>query len=73
MRAKAIAAQMAAWVYWPPFFADSRDVAFDIAGIEIRRVEGWIEQLDELILAANEVLIHRFHGHAGALGISRAG
>ena len=34
----------AAWVYWPPFFADARRVAFDIARIERRAVKGRREQ-----------------------------
>ena len=45
-------------------FAHARDVAFDIAGIQGRLVEGRIEQLDQRVLAANQPLVHRIHGQA---------
>ena len=40
------------------------DVAFDVAGIQVGFVERRVEQLDQPVLAANQVLVHRVHGHA---------
>ena len=45
----------------------ARDVAFDVAGIQVRLVERRIEELDQRIVAADQALVHRLHGHARAL------
>jgi hypothetical protein len=52
-------------------FSYSGNVAFDVAGIQIRRVERRIQQLNQSMLAANEVPIQRLHGQTGATGIAR--
>ena len=54
-------------------FPDAGNVAFDIAGIQFRLVEWRIEELDQAVLAADEVLVDRFHGPARAFGVSRPG
>ena len=42
-------------------FAHAGDVAFDVAGILGRLVEGRIEQLDECMVATNEPSVERIH------------
>jgi hypothetical protein len=41
--------------------AHAGNVAFDVAGIERRFVEGRIEQLNQPGVAADQALIHGFH------------
>ena len=55
----------------PAIFSHAGGVPFDVAWIQRRRVEGRVQKLDQPMLAANEALIHRFHGHARTLMISR--
>ena len=50
--------------------ADAGHVALDVAGLQVRRVEGRVEQLDEPRVAVDQVLVHRRHGLAGAHGVS---
>ena len=57
----------------PAVFSHAGDIPFDVAGIQLRLVEGRIQKLDQSMLAANEALIHSFHGHARTLGVSRTG
>ena len=52
--------------------AHARDVAPDVAGVEIRPVEGRIEKLDQRVVAAHEALVDGVHRHPRALGIARA-
>ena len=51
----------------------ARHVAADVAGVQIRLVEGRIEQLDERVLAPHEPLVDRLHGRARAPRVARAG
>jgi len=51
----------------------ARDVSLDVARIQIRLVEGWLQQLDQRLIPAHQMLIHRGHGQARALGIARPG
>ena len=48
-------------------------VAFDVAGVQVRLVEGRIEQLDESVLAAHQAFVHCLHGLARAFDIARPG
>ena len=51
--AKAMTAQIAAWVYWPPFSRNAGRIALDVAGIERRLVEGRREQQRQAVVAAD--------------------
>ena len=53
--------------------AHAGHVALDVAGVQLRLVEGRIEQLDQAVLAAHQALVHRLHGQARALGVARPG
>jgi hypothetical protein len=44
----------------PAVFADSGDVALDVAGIEVGFVEGRVEQLDDADVALDQVRVQRF-------------
>ncbi len=57
----------------PAVLSHPGDVAFDVAGIQIRLVKRRIQELDERLLPANEALIHCFHGQARPRRISRTG
>src|SRR6266849_2780241 len=71
--ANAIAAQIAACVYCPPFSLTPRDVPFDIAGIQIRFVERGIQELDQGIAVANEAAIDSRHCRARVPALPGAG
>ena len=64
---------MAACVYWPPFSRTPGNVTAYVAGIEARLVERRIEQLDQRIVAPDEMRIERLHRSPGPLGVACAG
>ena len=41
--------------------AHAGHVSTDISGLEIGRIERWIEQLDQAVVATNQARIHRVH------------
>ena len=59
-------------MYWPPFSRTPGNVAFDVAGIERRFVEGRIEQLNQSGIAPDQALIDGVHRLTRALRIAGA-
>ena len=53
-------------------FAHARYITFDIAGVHGGFIEGWIEQLDNALIAAHQMRIERGHSLARAHGITCA-
>lgn len=54
-------------------FTNSRNIAFDVAGIHCGFVEGGVEELDKVVFSADEASIDGVHGGAGTEGVARAG
>ena len=50
----------------PAVLADAGHVPLDVPRLQIRRVEGRVEQLDEPGVAVDQVLVDRPHGLGGA-------
>ncbi len=48
----------------PAVFSDSRSIPFDVFWILCGPVKQRVQKLKQLVLAANQALIERFHGHA---------
>src|SRR4030042_2158484 len=57
----------------PAIFPNPRDVSFYVAGIQIRLVERWVQELDQRIIPVNKAFIHSFHCHARAFGTPGTG
>ncbi|MNM49875.1 hypothetical protein D3C81_608920 [compost metagenome] len=57
----------------PAIFAHARQVALDVAGVEVAVVEGWVEQFDDADVAAHQMLVQRGHGGLCSLGRGNPG
>jgi type II secretory pathway component PulL len=54
-------------------FAHTRNVSFDVTGIQRRSIERWLEKLNQSRISSNQVPVNCRHGHSRAFAGAGAG